>query len=118
MPQNKEFLYSEDLRLIADTAKVIGHPERVRILFLFQSEKKLSYDEIFDRCPLSRGALSQHIRCLIKSGFILGNWKNNAMAYRLNESAWKSIPEVFSPLLEQSSFHADFGRSKPVSFRR
>lgn len=59
---------AEDLERIAALFKGIGHPARIAILQAVEDEKPLT--EAADRVDMSRGALQDHQRILIREGLM------------------------------------------------
>jgi DNA-binding transcriptional ArsR family regulator len=59
---------AEDLERIAALFKGVGHPARIAILQAVENEKPLT--EAADRVDMSRGALQDHQRILIREGLM------------------------------------------------
>ena len=55
---------------IAELAKALAHPMRVRIVRLLLSRPSCSGGEIFDDLPLAQSTVSQHLKVLKEAGVV------------------------------------------------
>ena len=57
---------------LAQLAKAVGHPVRVRILELLLSRDACYCGQIVDELPLAQATVSQHLKVLKGAGLIVG----------------------------------------------
>jgi DNA-binding transcriptional ArsR family regulator len=55
---------------LARVFSALGDEQRQRILLMFQPGEELTIKNIFDACPLSRTAVSHHVRVLRDAGVL------------------------------------------------
>lgn len=85
------FAYSQPLpRRWQGTAAVftaLGDEQRQRILLMFGHDKELTIKEIADQVPLSRTAVTHHIRVLCASGVLRAEKRGKAVHLRIDAGA-------------------------------
>jgi DNA-binding transcriptional ArsR family regulator len=69
---NKSEKFDDQLRCIAQFARVISHPARLAILQYLAVTKTCISGDISDKLPLSRTTVSQHLKELRDMGLIYG----------------------------------------------
>lgn len=82
----------DDERL-ADLAKAIGHPARLRILKLLQATPGCIGGDIVDAVGLAQSTVSEHLRILKSAGLIFGEIDGPRVCYAL-------CPEALAPLAD------------------
>ena len=55
---------------LARVLSAVGDEQRQRILLMFERDEELTIKDIFDACPLSRTAVTHHIRVLRDAGVL------------------------------------------------
>jgi ArsR family transcriptional regulator len=55
---------------LARVFSALGDEQRQRILLMFERDEELTIKDIFDACPLSRTAITHHIRVLREAGVL------------------------------------------------
>ena len=55
---------------LARVFSALGDEQRQRILLMFERDEELTIKDIFDACPLSRTAVTHHIRVLRDAGVL------------------------------------------------
>ena len=55
---------------LARVFRALGDEQRQRILLMFERGEELTVKAIFDACPLSRTAVTHHVRVLREAGVI------------------------------------------------
>lgn len=63
--------------------RLLGHPERLKILCYLLVEGELSVGELLGRIPLSGSALSQHLAKLRKEGLVGTRKERQTVYYRV-----------------------------------
>ena len=56
---------------LARVFSAVGDEQRQRILLMFEREEELTIKDIFEACPLSRTAVTHHIRVLREAGVLV-----------------------------------------------
>ena len=78
--------FSRDLAALAEVAKALGHPGRLKILRILAGRVR-SCGGIVDRMPLSQSTVSQHLKELKKVGLIRGEVEGPRICYCLDTEA-------------------------------
>lgn len=95
---NKEFIQ------LADMARALSHPVRIKILEILTERKTCICGEIVDLLPLSQSTVSQHLKELKRAGFIRGEIEGPKTCYCLNpetvEKSKKMFTELFSKVCQ------------------
>lgn len=84
---------------IAMMAKALGHPARVAILRTLLGRACVC-GEIVDTLPLAQSTVSQHLKVLKDTGWIVGEIDGPRTCYALNGVAIRQFRLVLDPLLE------------------
>lgn len=74
-------------RELAQLAKALGHPVRVRIVQLLLKRDNCMCGDIVDRLPLAQSTVSQHLKVLKQAGIIYGETEGPAVCYCVNRAA-------------------------------
>ena len=93
--QSKKNLFDENDIILADYAKALSHPARIKILDYLISLNICSCGEIVDRLPLSQATVSQHLKELKRVGLIKGEIEGPKVCYCLNDQAIKNAKSLF-----------------------
>ncbi len=80
----KEEFTKDDIQL-ADIAKALAHPARIRILKILTSMNSCMVGNIVEQLPLSQSTVSQHLKELKKVGLIKGEIKGPKICYCIND---------------------------------
>ena len=88
----------EDI-LLADMAKALSHPARIRILSILNKLNQCVAGEIVDLLPLSQSTVSQHLKELKDAGLIQGEIEAPKIKYCLNQDNWKLAQGMFNKFL-------------------
>jgi DNA-binding transcriptional ArsR family regulator len=81
---------------IAEFAKAISHPARVRILKLLNELNICMTGEIVDLLPLSQSTVSQHLTELKKVGLIKGEIEGPKTCYCIDKKNFKINKKLLS----------------------
>lgn len=104
MVQGRHDSFAGDLAQLADYAKALAHPARIRILKVLAQKNTSICGEIVDLLPLSQSTVSQHLKVLKEAGLICGTIEGPKVCYCLNWKAVKKasdgVSELFSTLLK------------------
>lgn len=89
---------------LADLAKSLAHPARIRILRLLLATPGCIGGDIVDAVGLAQSTVSEHLRILKASGVITGEISGPRVCYALNPEALSLLGE-FVALLKLPANH-------------
>ena len=84
---------------LAELAKAVGHPARVRILRLLLSRTACVCGEIVDELPLAQSTVSQHLKVLKDAGLIRGDIDGPRVCYCVEPAALRRLAELSAALV-------------------
>ncbi len=90
---------SEELEL-ADIAKAMAHPARIRIMKVLSSLDICMCGEIVDQLPLAQATVSQHLKELKRVGLINGEIEGPKTCYCINKETLNKTAETFGAYLK------------------
>jgi ArsR family transcriptional regulator len=89
----------EDI-FLADLAKALAHPVRIKILKILNEQNVCMCGDIVDLLPLAQSTVSQHLKELKRVGLIKGNIDGPKICYcidaKILNKAIKSFTTLFS----------------------
>lgn len=98
--ENVEFAH-KDL-MIAQFAKALSHPARVYILReLSNLDACCTSGEFFEKLPIARSTLSQHLKELKLAGLIQGQINPPFIKYCINRANWELAQQYFGELFSK-----------------
>ena len=86
-------------RQLADLAKAIGHPARIRILRLLIAQDTCVAGAIVDRLPLSQSTVSQHLKVLREAGLVTACADGPRMCYCIEPRAIARLQSLMNGLV-------------------
>jgi ArsR family transcriptional regulator len=90
----------KDARLqLAELAKALGHPMRVRILELLLSRDACYCGQIVDELPLAQATVSQHLKVLKEAGLIVGEIEGLRTCYCASRERLAELHSLVGDLL-------------------
>jgi DNA-binding transcriptional ArsR family regulator len=96
---DNEIKYSDKQIQLANFAKSMSHPARVFILEKLSKMNACCYSgDLIDDLPISRSALSLHLKELKFSGLIQGTTELPYIKYCLNKENWQIAKLLFKEL--------------------
>ena len=102
MAFSKAHEFSQDEIKLAELAKAISHPARIKILNILNKNKTCITGELVEMLPLSQATVSQHLKELRDAGLITGEIDGPRMCYCLNSEiltkAKNSLIKLFSKI--------------------
>jgi DNA-binding transcriptional ArsR family regulator len=90
--------FSKEEILLADLAKALSHPARIKILKEITDSNSCMCGEIVDKLPLSQSTVSQHLKELKKAGLIVGEIEGPKICYCLNSKTMLEAKNMFEKL--------------------
>lgn len=98
--ENVEFAPNDVM--IAQFAKALSHPARVYIVReLSRLDACCTSGEFFEKLPIARSTLSQHLKELKLAGLIQGQINPPFIKYCINKANWTLAQQYFGELLSK-----------------
>lgn len=87
---------------LADVAKALSHPARIRILKILNEMNSCMVGSIVDKLPLAQATVSQHLKELKRVGLIEGEIDGPKICYCINnqvlQKAKTALDKLFSKI--------------------
>ena len=93
--------FEPQLVQLAEVARALAHPGRLRILQILARQKTCICGDIVARMPLSQATVSQHLKELKKAGLIRGEIEGPRICYCLDSEAVVAAGRRFARLFER-----------------
>ncbi|RPI22921.1 MAG: ArsR family transcriptional regulator [Actinobacteria bacterium] len=87
---------------IAEIAKALGHPARVRIVEQFEECRPLTAQEIVERCTLAQSTVSEHLRILKEADILFATKDGPRIWYCLRRSVLRRYALAVEDLAVQT----------------
>jgi DNA-binding transcriptional ArsR family regulator len=100
MVQSKSELFGQEEVYLANLAKALSHPVRIKILQILNEKNVCMCGEIVELLPLAQSTVSQHLKELKKVGLIKGDISGPKICYCLDESIITKARELFTKLFK------------------
>jgi ArsR family transcriptional regulator len=99
-------LFDGQTNELAELAKVLGHPARIRILQILLDTDSCITGDLVDDLGLAQPTVSQHLKALKESGLIRGDIDGTKVCYCIDTDRWKVLQKVlgdfiFSPSIDK-----------------
>lgn len=98
MAKSKLEEFTQEEIYLADLAKSLAHPARIKILKILSEMNSCVCGEIVDLLPLAQATVSQHLKELKRIGLIEGEIEGPKTCYCLNKEAIKKAFGSFQKL--------------------
>ncbi|WP_396168495.1 ArsR/SmtB family transcription factor [Flavobacterium sp.] len=102
----KSDYFTSEQEQTARFAKALGHPVRIAILELLNSQSCCFHGDMAEELPIAKSTLSQHLNELKDAGLIQGNITPPTVKYCINRNNWEMarsiLNELLTPNLEQN----------------
>ena len=92
--------FTKDQEQVARFAKALGHPVRIAILQLLNSQTCCYHGDMAEELPIAKSTLSQHLNELKDAGLIQGDITPPTVKYCINKENWKLAKELMKELLQ------------------
>lgn len=83
---------------LADLAKALGHPARVRIVKILVERNACICGDIVDEIPLAQSTVSQHLKQLQEAGLIQGEVDGPRVCYCIDPARLKRLKVLIAGL--------------------
>lgn len=100
MNEKTEFEYPDDLLQLAEIAKALAHPGRLRILQILAEGKTCICGQIVQAMPLAQATVSQHLKELKRVGLIRGQVEGPKTCYCLDQKKIDEARRAFTRLFQ------------------
>jgi len=97
--KTEEFTISD--KWLADVAKALSHPARIRILKILTEMNVCMCGDIVELLPLSQSTVSQHLKELKRVGLIQGEIEGPKVCYCVNKKTLKKAKKELDKLFTQ-----------------
>jgi len=87
--------FTADLVLLADLAKALSHPGRIRILQILAKDSSCICGDIVEKLPYSQSTVSQHLKELKRVGLITGEIDGPRTCYCLDNQTLARAQDGF-----------------------
>jgi DNA-binding transcriptional ArsR family regulator len=102
MAVSKKNEFAQEDIWLADVAKALSHPARIRILKILNDMNSCMVGNIVDQLPLAQATVSQHLKELKRVGLIDGEIDGPKICYCMNNKALakakSSLDKLFSKI--------------------
>ena len=99
MPVTQDIL-SEEIKQTARFAKALGHPIRLAILELLNSQACCFHGDMAEILPIAKSTLSQHLKELKNAGLIKGNITSPTVKYCINRDNFDLAKQLLCKTLK------------------
>lgn len=83
---------------LAELAKAVGHPLRVRILRILIKRKTCICGELVDELPIAQSTVSQHLKILKEVGLVQGEIDGPRVCYCIEPNALEELKGLVGEL--------------------
>jgi len=98
MAERKTDEFTPEEIFLADFAKALSHPARIKILKVLNELNICMCGEIVNQIPLSQSTVSQHLKELKRVGLIKGEIEGPKICYCINGDKLKEAKTYFEKL--------------------
>lgn len=99
MKDTQEILTNE-IELTAKFAKALGHPIRIAIIHLLNSQTCCFHGDMAELLPIAKSTLSQHLNELKKVGLIQGKITSPSVKYCINRENFNLAKQLLCKVLD------------------
>lgn len=100
MSASKKEIFDKDETELADIAKALSHPARIKILKILNQYQSCFCGQIVDLLPLSQATVSQHLKELKRVGIIIGEIDGPKICYCINPEVLQKSKKLFNKYLD------------------
>jgi ArsR family transcriptional regulator len=101
MAHHKTDLFQKEEAELAELAKALGHPARLKILKILIDKNVCMCGQIVELMPLAQATVSQHLKELKNVGLIRGEIEGPKTCYCLDYETLKKAKEAFGKLFSK-----------------
>lgn len=97
---SKNNYFTKEQEQTARFAKALGHPVRIAILELLNSQACCYHGDMAEELPIAKSTLSQHLKELKDAELIKSNFTSPTTGYCINHENWAKAKMLFNTLLK------------------
>ena len=97
---SKTDYFTEEQEQTAKFAKALGHPVRIAILELLNTQSCCYHGDMAEELPIAKSTLSQHMKELKDVGLIQGNITPPTTKYCINKENWEKAKALLNNVLK------------------
>ncbi|HEY9169988.1 MAG TPA: winged helix-turn-helix domain-containing protein [Lutibacter sp.] len=97
---SKSDYFTTEQEQTARFAKALGHPVRIAILQLLNSQVCCFHGDMADVLPIAKSTLSQHLNELKDAGLIKGTITPPTVKYCINKENWELAKQLLNAVLK------------------
>ncbi|MBN8524038.1 MAG: winged helix-turn-helix transcriptional regulator [Planctomycetes bacterium] len=97
-PRSAPSPLNHDEEALAELAKALGHPARVRIMKLLIERNSCVCGDIVEEIPLAQSTVSQHLKQLKEAGLIQGEIDGPRICYCVDHAVLKRLKVLIAGL--------------------
>ncbi len=101
MAQSKKNEFTQEDIWLADVAKALSHPARVRILKILNDMSTCMVGNLVNKLPLAQATVSQHLKELKRVGLIHGEIEGPKICYCVNSKALSKAKNALDNLFSK-----------------
>ncbi len=95
----KSGYFTKEQKQAARFAKALGHPVRIAILQLLNSQACCYHGDMAEELPIAKSTLSQHLNELKEAGLIQGDITPPTVKYCINKENWAIAKRLLNQIL-------------------
>lgn len=97
---SKKQYFTQEQEQAARYAKALGHPVRIAILELLNSQACCYHGDMSEELPVANSTLSQHLKVLKDAGLIQGDITPPLTKYCINQENWEQAKKLLNNILQ------------------
>lgn len=83
---------------IAETARALSHPARIRIVRLLLARERCIGGDIVDEIGLAQSTVSEHLRILKEAGIVVGEIERPRVCYSLSSERLSELARLITDI--------------------
>ena len=95
----KSDYFTPEQVMVARFAKALGHPVRIAILQLLDSQTCCYHGDMAEELPVAKSTISQHLNELKDAGLIQGDINPPPVKYCINKENWALAKKLLNGIL-------------------
>ncbi len=103
----KSDYFTKEQEQTARFAKALGHPVRIAILELLNSQSCCYHGDMADELPIAKSTLSQHLNELKNAGLIQGDITPPTTKYCINKENWAKAKVLLNAVFKAVELRED-----------
>ncbi len=89
--------------VVANVAKALGHPVRIRIVQLLLKQRVCIGGDIVDEVGLAQSTVSEHLRILKAAGIIVGEIERPRICYSVNPQSLEPLNSLLRAIADAAA---------------